>query len=43
VEVENKGGGTRVEFKPMKSEFRGWAEPRYMRNERKDDRYYDQD
>jgi hypothetical protein len=42
VEVENKGGGTRVEFKPMESTFRN-PEPQYKRNERKDDRYYDQD
>lgn len=42
VEVENKGGGTRVEFKPMVSPFRS-PTPQYNRNERKDDRYYDQD
>jgi hypothetical protein len=42
VEVENKGGGTRVEFRPMESPFSS-PTPHYNRNERKDDRYYDQD
>jgi len=41
VEVELKGGGTRLEFRPVNPPFNG-QEQHYNRNEHKDNRYYDQ-